>query len=64
MTDLLTWCREERKRLQQTLELMETGKLRLYEGTSGDWDVTPERMEEIRATLVELDKILARHRNA
>jgi hypothetical protein len=62
--DLLAWCRDERKKLELTLSHMESGKLRLYEGTNTDRDMTAGRMEEIRQTIAELDGILARHPGA
>ncbi len=62
----LRWCREERQRLQQQLEQLQTGRLRIGEKRQEgmgwiDVDTTAESIERCRRYIAELEAILAEH---
>jgi hypothetical protein len=64
LENLLAWCREKREQLRRSLDLMENGRMSIYEGRGTDRNVTPLRIEEIRASRAELDQILVGHSRA
>lgn len=59
--DLVEWCKSERSRLQQALDLLRASKFRAGKKTVGSrWvDTTAAGIERIISCIDELDKLLA-----
>jgi hypothetical protein len=49
------WCERERAKLRQFLDLLESGKVGMPEGTT---DTTDATKKEVKMTIAELDVLL------
>jgi hypothetical protein len=60
LINLFGWCKRERESLQMQLEMLQSGKFRLFKDEgSGQVDVSSESIARITANIAELDLILA-----
>ena len=55
----IAWCKQEQASIEQELELMESGKVRIGEDIGAGWvDTTAESIERAKARLAELNDLL------
>jgi hypothetical protein len=55
----IAWCKQERVSIEQQLELLQTGKVRIGEDIGAGWvDKTSESIERAKARLAELNELL------
>lgn len=56
----IAWCKQEQASIEQQLELMESGKVRIGEDIGAGWiDTTAESIERAKARFAELNDLLA-----
>ena len=56
----IAWCKQEQASIEQQLELMESGKVRIGEDIGAGWiDMTAESIERAKARFAELNDLLA-----
>ena len=54
----IAWCKQEQASIEQELELMESGKVRIGEDIGAGWvDTTAESIERAKARLAELNDL-------
>ena len=63
MKELVTWCREERDRIQDRIERMEDGRAKFWHKSPDGQliDTTADDLARDKTTLAELEALLARH---
>lgn len=55
----IAWCKQEQASIEQQLQLMEAGKVRIGEDIGAGWiDTTAESIERAQARLAELNELL------
>jgi hypothetical protein len=55
----IAWCKQEQASIEQQLELMESGKVRIGEDIGAGWiDTTAESIERAKARFAELNDLL------
>ena len=60
LTNFLEWCERRRSSLQKQLDLLNIGKFRTGENVGrGRVDTTPETIERVKASIAELDRMIA-----
>jgi hypothetical protein len=56
----VAWCKQEQASIDQELELMASGKVRIGEDTGAGWiDKTEEAIERAKRRLAQLNELLA-----
>jgi len=63
INNLVAWCKDERRKAQELLEWMVSGKARFgTRSPDGEWiDTTAKDIERYRQTIAEMDALIARH---
>jgi hypothetical protein len=55
----IAWCKQEQASIEQELELMESGKVRIGKDIGSGWiDTTAESIERARARIADLNELL------
>jgi hypothetical protein len=60
---LIAWCKDERRRAQESLEGMEAGTDRFgTRSPDGEWiDTTADHIKRYKRRIAEMDALIARH---
>jgi hypothetical protein len=55
----IAWCKQEQASIEQELELMESGKVRIGKDIGSGWiDTTDDAIERAKTRLAELNELL------
>jgi len=55
----IAWCKQEQASIEQELELMESGKVRIGKDIGSGWiDMTDDSIERAKTRLAELNELL------
>jgi hypothetical protein len=55
----IAWCKQEQASIEQELELMESGKVRIGKDIGSGWiDTTDDSIERAKTRLAELNELL------